>query len=74
MYNDSPGGLDMGNSILRLPTVKERTGLSRSEIYRRIRLGEFPKQVPLGPRSVGWAEAEIDAWIAKAISRARKAA
>lgn len=48
--------------ILRLATVKERVGLSKSVIYERIRFGRFPKPVPLGG-VVGWLESEIDEWI-----------
>jgi len=49
--------------FLRLSDVKERTGLSRSTIYLNISKGNFPKNVNLGPRCVGWLESEIDAWI-----------
>jgi prophage regulatory protein len=47
--------------ILRLAQVRERTGLSTSSIYAKIAAGTFPKQVPLGPHSVGWVDQEIDA-------------
>jgi prophage regulatory protein len=49
--------------FLRLSDVKERTGLSRSTIYLSISKGNFPKNVSLGPRCVGWLESEIDSWI-----------
>ena len=49
--------------ILRLPSVKARTGLSRSTIYQRIAEGSFPRQVSLGPRAIGWLESDVDAWI-----------
>ena len=48
--------------ILRLPTVKCRTGLGRSTIYRLIAKNEFPRQVKLGERAVGWRETDIDRW------------
>lgn len=51
------------NTILRLPTVKNRTGLCRSTIYLRMSQGTFPNQVSLGGRTVGWLESEIEAWI-----------
>ena len=35
-------GIDMATIILRLPTAKNRTGLSRSTIYLRISEGTFP--------------------------------
>ena len=46
----------MPHTILRLPTVKARTGLSRSTIYHRVSCGTFPTPVPLGGRAVGWIE------------------
>lgn len=52
------------DKILRLPDVKARTGLSRSSIYNYIRAGNFPEAVRLGPRTVGWLESAVEAWIA----------
>ncbi len=57
-----------GLSLERLPAVKARTGLSRSEIYRRIALGDFPRPVKLGERASAWSASEIDAWIAGRIA------
>lgn len=57
--------------ILRLRQVSARTGLARSTIYERIKAGEFPAQVSLGARAVGWVEAEVEAWIAAQIERSR---
>jgi len=53
----------MDDSILRLPAVIARTGLSRSTIYEHIQRGFFPKQIPLGPRAVGWLDSDISCWI-----------
>lgn len=64
----------MASSILRLPNVKARTGLSRSTIYLRIAEGHFPKPVSLGGRAVGWIEAEVDDWLNQQIEASRKAA
>lgn len=49
-------------SLERLYQVKARTGLSRSEIYRRIASGDFPRQVKVGSSSL-WSTQEVDAWI-----------
>lgn len=38
-------------------------GLSRSTIYTLMAAGKFPNSIPLGERSVGWLESDIDAWI-----------
>jgi prophage regulatory protein len=62
-----------GNStcFLRLPQVKHRTGLSRSSIYAKISLGEFPAPVNLGARAVAWIEDEIAEWISDRVKASR---
>jgi prophage regulatory protein len=62
--------------FLRLPQVKDRTGLSRSEIYRRAAKGPdaFPQPVRLGRRCTVWASDEVDAWIQARVASSRKAA
>jgi prophage regulatory protein len=62
------------HTILRLPAVKTRTGLSRSTIYLRVSQGTFPRPVSLGGRAVGWVEEEIQSWLAERIAASRKAA
>jgi prophage regulatory protein len=57
--------------FLRLPQVKQRTGLSRSSIYAKISLGEFPAPVNLGARAVAWIGAEIDQWINDRVKASR---
>ena len=62
----------MINAILRLPDVKKYTGLSRSTIYLRIAQGNFPKQLSLGGRSIGWLQSEIEEWLSNKIAESRK--
>lgn len=59
----------MDEKILRLPAVKDRTGLSRSSVYEKVSAGHFPKPISLGARAVGWLESDIDAWIASRVRR-----
>ncbi len=49
--------------ILKLGAVMNLTGLSRSSVYLYTSKGEFPTSIKLGPRSVGWVESEIIAWL-----------
>ena len=58
-------------SLLRLHAVKARTGLSRSSIYAMVAAGEFPAQIPIGKRAVGFIESEIDGWISDRIEAGR---
>jgi prophage regulatory protein len=49
--------------MLKAPEVMERTGLSRTTIWRRVRAGTFPAPVELGVNSIGWQEASIAEWL-----------
>ncbi|CAM5533245.1 helix-turn-helix transcriptional regulator [Sphingobium scionense] len=50
--------------IIRLDTVRARTGLSRSTIYRKIADGTFPAQLKISVHGAGWHESAIERWIA----------
>ncbi len=58
-------------SVLRLPQVRRRTGLSRSALYALQAAGKFPRSISLGARSVGWLETEVNAWIAERVADTR---
>ena len=60
-------------SILRRPQVEAKTGLSRSSIYAQMKKGHFPKPIKLGPRSVGWVDSSINAWIQAKIDDPKRA-
>jgi prophage regulatory protein len=49
--------------IIRLPEVIHRTGLSRSTIYKLISTGNFPKQIKLSARSMGFLEHDVEDWV-----------
>ena len=49
--------------LVRFPVVRERTGLSRSTIWRLERRGEFPRHHRIAPNVVAWIEEEVSAWI-----------
>ena len=50
--------------IIRFNTVRARTGLSRSTIYRKIAEGTFPAQLKIIANGAGWRETDINRWIA----------
>ncbi len=62
----------MTQALLRLPEVIKMTGLSRSEIYRREALGEFPRRVNLGARSVAWPLGSVQEFIEALIRQSRE--
>jgi prophage regulatory protein len=53
--------------ILRLKTVLERTGLSRSTMYRKMQNGSFPKNVRISTRYAGWRESAVNEWMCNLI-------
>jgi prophage regulatory protein len=57
----------MPTSVLRLRTVLERTGCSRSGLYARIPDGLFPRPIALGARAAAWPKHDIDAVLAAMI-------
>ena len=48
---------------LRLPRVREVTGLSTSTIWRLEQEGKFPKRRRIGKRAIAWLESEIKHWV-----------
>lgn len=51
----------MSNKIFRLPQVMDECALARSTVYLRIKQGLLTKPISIGPRCVGWPQAEIEA-------------
>lgn len=48
---------------VRRPVVEQRTGLSRSEIYRRMAEGSFPRPRTISVRKVVWNLSQVDDWM-----------
>ena len=55
-------------SFLRIPAVLQRRGVCRSAHYADIKAGLYPPGVPLGGRSVGTPDYEVDAMNAATIA------
>lgn len=49
---------------VRMPELEQRTGMSRSTIYRRIEAGRFPSQIPMDGNIASWWESEVAEWLA----------
>lgn len=54
-------------TLLRREEVSRRTGLSRSVLYARMKLGQFPRPVYLTPSTPAWLDSEVTAWIASLV-------
>jgi prophage regulatory protein len=62
------------DKILRMRTVLDRTGLSRSTLYRKMNDGTFPNRIPISEHCRGWRESAINLWMADPSSYADKKA
>lgn len=63
------------NSIVRLPALIKRSGLSRSSIYRLIKEdSSFPQQIKLSTRAMGFLESDIDLWISGRVDASKAGA
>ncbi|WP_159874675.1 AlpA family phage regulatory protein [Aquitalea denitrificans] len=62
------------HSIIRLPELCRRTGLSRASIYNKLNPRHksfdtsFPKQISLGARAVGFSESDVNSWLGSRIA------
>ena len=59
----------MALRIMRFKEVREVTGLSKTTINRFEKEGRFPSRVSLGPRSIGWFEEDVMAFLASLKNR-----
>lgn len=60
-------------TLLRVPAVCGRTGLTRSGLYREIAAGNLTP-IKLGARAVAFSSLEVDSWIADRIDAAQGSA
>jgi len=58
--------------ILRMNTVLDRTGLSKSTLYRKMRAGTFPPKIRISITGTGWRESDIDRWVANPTAWGRR--
>jgi prophage regulatory protein len=54
---------EQSERFLRIRTVLDKTGLSRSTLYRKIDNGTFPRQFKISDRCCAWRQSAVDAWI-----------
>lgn len=56
-------------ALLRKREVLRLLGMSNSTFYNRIKSGDIPTGVPIGPRMKGWPASEIEAYIQSCIAQ-----
>ena len=55
--------MKQSRKFLRLPSVIDKVGLSRSQIYKLIQQGAFPEPVKIGPKISVWIEEKLEVWM-----------
>ena len=55
----------MPQRLISMKQLLERIPLSKTEIYRRINGGNFPKPIRLGKNRIAFLETEVEAWISE---------
>lgn len=58
-------------SLIRLPEVLKRTGVSRAGLYRMINKKRFPLPVKISERAIAFVESEVNEWIESVINMSR---
>ena len=53
------------DSLLRVPAITNRMGVSRSYWWKGVKDGKFPQGIKLSARVTVWRASEIDALIAR---------
>lgn len=55
------------DKLLRIDKVTDMTSLSKSEIYRRVQAGTFPRQTRISHRYAAWKQSDLTAWMKGAL-------
>ncbi len=58
-----PLAMPFGDEFWSVKIVKLKTGLSRTTLYKYVKLGLFPHQRHLGPGRVAWRASDVWDWI-----------
>ena len=55
------------NRFIRMPDLRQKVGLSKSQIYKLIQQGEFPEPIKLGKKISVWTDSEVEEWMSKQV-------
>ena len=53
----------MLQKVLKATQVAIYINTCKSQVYKLVKQGRFPKPIKLGERGSGWLTSEIDAWL-----------
>ena len=55
----------------RLPAIKEKLGISSSNIWRMVKAGKFPKPIKLSSNCTAWNAIDVEAWAQERIAASK---
>jgi prophage regulatory protein len=55
----------------RLPTIKQRLGVSGSSIWAWVKAGKFPRPIKLSPNCTVWNAEDVEAWAQERIAESK---
>lgn len=53
----------MSERLIPIVVVLDRVCMSKTQLYRLMNAGQFPKPVPIGRQRVAFVETEVATWI-----------
>jgi prophage regulatory protein len=53
------------HGALREKDVLQKVGISKSQLWRLIKRGDFPKPIKISERCNAWSARRIDAWLSE---------
>lgn len=71
MHGNEKSASREARCILRLPEVQRRTGYKRAQIYRLMSQNQFPQNIRIGLRAVGWDSEAINQWVQERLESCR---
>lgn len=57
--------------FMKIEEVSAVTTLSETQIYRKMKAGDFPPNISIGANSKVWLESEIQQWMTEQITKNR---
>lgn len=57
--------------FMKIEEVSAVTTLSETQIYRKMKAGDFPQNISIGANSKVWLESEIQQWMTEQITKNR---
>ena len=71
VFNSKEGNLieQPEDKLITIKVVMDRSGLKETSIYKKMKTGEFPKSVKIGPKAIRWSNNAISEWVNRQLNQ-----